>query len=259
MELLEYFLQYFQDLCEGVGAVPEGMTLTGGDAEARTMELQGQIEQMGLPEFVRRCAAARGDELDPAVFARHDPAAIGALRRALAQNAPAAAAEALETAADSEADAGEPVKSEIRDIYEVFLDSVCLDDRLVEYLIDIAKRHGTKEFETLSHAAARSILNLDDFLAWLGNKQWIAPQDERDCAEIMDACLLRLYGEGQKELVAALLSGDEQTFCRFRCDAPELRQLPQATFAWYSTNYLDRYYPVRMLMRLNGVEFPQAK
>ena len=59
-------------------------------------------------------------------------------------------------------------------------------------------------------------------------------------------------------LLAALLSGDEQTFCRFRCDAPELRSLPQATFEWYSTYYLDRYYPVRFLMKFNGVKFPEA-
>ena len=74
----------------------------------------------------------------------------------------------------------------------------------------------------------------------------------------MDPCLKLLADEGQKELLAALLSGDKQTFCRFRCDAPELRSLPQATFDWYSTYYLDRYYPVRFLMRYNGVKFPEV-
>ena len=66
----------------------------------------------------------------------------------------------------------EPVKSEIRDIYEVFLDSVCLDDRLVEYLIDVVGRHDTGGFSKLSRAAARTLLDMDDFLLWLGNKQW---------------------------------------------------------------------------------------
>ena len=251
MEILQYFLQYFQELCEGRFPVPEGMRVTGADADARAEELQGQIAALGIPEFVRLCAAARGDVIDPAAFERYDPAALGALGGALAQGTP-------ETRTETEDAPEEPVRSEIRESYEVFLDSVCLDDRLVEYLIDVVKRHDTEEFKKLSHAAARTLLDMDELLLWLGNKQWLAPPEEQDCVQIMDTCLERLAKEGQRELLAALLSGDEQTFCRFRCDAPELRQLPQATFDWYSTYYLDRYYPVRFLMKCNGVKFPEA-
>lgn len=32
--------------------------------------------------------------------------------------------------------------------------------------------------------------------------------------------------------------------------------LPDATYEWYVQNYLDRYYPVRFIMKMNGVEFP---
>ena len=251
MEILQYFLQYFQELCEGRFPVPEGMRVTGADADARAEELQGQIAALGIPEFVRLCAAARGDVIDPAAFERYDPAALGALGGALAQGTP-------ETRTETEDAPEEPVRSEIRESYEVFLDSVCLDDRLVEYLIDVVKRHDTEEFKKLSHAAARTLLDMDELLLWLGNKQWLAPPEEQDCVQIMDTCLERLAKEGQRELLAALLSGDEQTFCRFRCDAPELRQLPQAKFEWYSTYYLDRYYPVRFLMKCNGVKFPEA-
>ena len=59
-----------------------------------------------------------------------------------------------------------------------------------------------------------------------------------------------------KELLAALLSGDQKTFELFRCQAPELVHLPEATYDWYSRNYLDQYYPVRFMMRLHGVTFP---
>ena len=151
-----------------------------------------------------------------------------------------------------------PVKSEIRDIYEVFLDSVCLEDNLLSYLIDIAKRGAKDEFQTLSHAAARTLLSLDEFLLWLGNKEALAGPDERACAAIMDAALARLMQEGQRELAAALLSGDETTFKLFRTEAPELVHLPDATYEWYVQNYLDRYYPVRFLMKFNGVKFPEA-
>ena len=75
---------------------------------------------------------------------------------------------------------------------------------------------------------------------------------------VMDACLDRLASEDQKELMAALLSGDRKTFELFRCEAPELVHLPQATFEWYAENYLDHYYPIRYLIRFNGIRLPEA-
>ena len=149
------------------------------------------------------------------------------------------------------------INDEIRDIYEVFLDSVCLEDNLLSYLIDILKRGAQDEFQTLSHAAARTLLDMDEFLLWLGNKEAFAGPDERACAAIMDGCLNRLMQEGQRELAAALLSGDETTFKLFRTQAPELVHLPDATYEWYAQNYLDRYYPVRFILRMNGVVFPE--
>ena len=65
--------------------------------------------------------------------------------------------------------------------------------------------------------------------------------------------------EGKAETVAALLSGDEATFNAFRCEAPELVHLPQATYEWYCRNYLDRDYPVRALMRWNGVDIDTTR
>ena len=57
---------------------------------------------------------------------------------------------------------------------------------------------------------------------------------------------------------AALLSGDRMTFDALRCEAPELRQLPVATYVWFEKNYLDRDYPLRFVLRCNGVEFPET-
>ena len=64
--------------------------------------------------------------------------------------------------------------------------------------------------------------------------------------------------EGETELIAALLSGDEKTFKLFRTQAPELVHLPDATYEWYSKHYLDRYYPVRFILHHQGIEFPRA-
>ena len=63
-------------------------------------------------------------------------------------------------------------------------------------------------------------------------------------------------GPAQAAEAAALLSGDRKTFEAFRCEAPELVHLPAATFEWYEKNYLNRDYPIRFIMRLNGVVFP---
>ena len=131
-------------------------------------------------------------------------------------------------------------------------------ESLLQYLIDILKRRSEPEFSKLSHAAARTELKLDDFLAWLGNMELLAGEDEQACAAIMDKCLYRLEQEGEMELIAALLSGDETTFKLFRTQAPELVHLPDATYEWYCRHYLDRYYPVRFILHHQGIEFPRA-
>ena len=253
MTLLQHYLTYLSEICEGSRKAPDGITLTkAGDME-KAIELQQQIAAIGIPEFVRRCAAQDRAEIPEEEFESFDPSQmLAALSNMEASQEPAE--EQPQEQAPEEPEA--PVKSEIRDIYEVFLDSVCLEDNLLSYLIDIAKRGAKDEFQTLSHAAARTLLDLDEFLLWLGNKEAFANPDERACAAIMDAALTRLMQEGQKELAAALLSGDETTFKLFRTEAPELVHLPDATYEWYVQNYLDRYYPVRFIMKMNGVEFP---
>ena len=160
---------------------------------------------------------------------------------------------------DEPAEPAEPVKTETRDIFEVFLDSVCLEDEIFRYLIDILRRGADGEFRTLSRAAARTELSMEDFLAWLGNRELLGSTDERACVRIIDGCLSRLMAEGQTELAAALLSGDETTFKLFRTEAPELVHLPDATYDWYCKYYLDGYYPIRFILRQNGVAFPAAQ
>ncbi len=242
MTLLQYYIRFLGEMLDGTRPLPEGMTLHETDEMRRAMELQAQIARLGIPAFVRMCAEESGIVIPEEEYESFDPAALAqALSRMPAPQ-----------------EAAEPVKTEIRDIYEVFLDSVCLDDALLQYLIDVLKRRDAEGFRTLSHAAARTILDMDDFLAWLGNKELLAPVEERACVRILDGCFARLRQEGQLELLAALLSGDRTTFERFRCDAPELQHLPDATYDWFCQNYLDRYYPVRFFMKFGGVEFPTA-
>ena len=249
MTLLERYLNYLSQICEGSRTPPEGISLTRtGDME-KAIELQQQIAGLGIPEFVRRCAAQDGEEIPAQELESFDASQmLSALTQMDAGEAPA----------EEEAQP-EPVKTEIRDIYEVFLDSVCLEDNLLSYLIDILKRGAKDEFQTLSHAAARTLLDMDEFLLWLGNKEAFAGPDERACTAIMDGCLNRLMQEGQRELAAALLSGDETTFKLFRTEAPELVHLPDATYDWYCKYYLDGYYPIRFILRQNGVAFPAAQ
>ena len=230
MTLLQYYLQFVAEICEGARPLPDGITLTQTDEMRRAVELQSQIQAMGIPAFVRRCAEASGIEIPEAEYEHFDPSQLTqALSQLTAQQN--AAPEAAETPQEAP----------------------------LLYLIDVLKRRDAEAFRTLSHAAARTILDMDDFLAWLGNKELLAPVEEGACARIMDACLERLCGEERMELLAALLAGDQKIFELFRCEAPELQHLPDATYEWFSKYYLDRYYPVRFMMKYRGIEFPKAE
>ena len=136
MTLLERYLNYLSQICEGSRTPPEGILLTRtGDME-KAIELQQQIAGLGIPEFVRRCAAQDGEEIPARELESFD---ASQMLSALTQMDAGEALPAQEAPAEEEAQP-EPVKTEIRDIYEVFLDSVCLEENLLSYLIDILKR-----------------------------------------------------------------------------------------------------------------------
>lgn len=258
MELCDYYLKYTNALCEGTLAAPEGIALSGEMPEERAMSLQAALKNVSVPDFVRRCARAAGDALPDGLldgFHEEDFARALFARMALGgapqpEEPPAPAGETDEPAPDP--DAG-------KHAFEVFLDCVAMDDGLVQYLIDVLKRRDWKEFYKLSQITTRMDLDPEEFLYWLGHREDYADDEERSCAVIMDGCLERLMNEGKLELAAALLSGDRITFDRFRCDAPELVHLPQATYDWFSRHYLDRDYPIRALMKWNGVTFPENR
>lgn len=247
MTLFDYYAQYMTELWEGKRPAPEGITLPeDGDESARIQSLGQQLQTMGMAAFVRACAAQDGTVLPEELFSEHvDPNGLAFFLRD-----PDAPEPAPEKPAEPDPDAG-------KHAFEVFLDCIAMDDGLVQYLIDVLKRMDRKEFFKLSQITTKLDLDPEEFLYWLGRREAYADEEERACAAIMDAALLRLAEEGRLDVVAALLSGDQKTFETFRCEAPELVHLPAATFAWYEKNYLDRDYPIRLIMRLNGVKFPE--
>lgn len=251
MSLIPYYLKYTAEVCGGQRPLPEGFALHETDDLKKAVELQTQIQTVGIPEFVRRCAAQTGESIPQADYDAFDPNDLNA---AIAQLAAERAPEP-----DEPAEPAEPVKTETRDIFEVFLDSICLEDELVNYLIDVLLRKSDGEFRILSRAAARTVLSMDDFLAWLGNRELLGSTDEQACVRIMDGCLDRLVREQRVEVAAALISGDQATFEIFRTEAPELVHLPEATFEWFNKYYLSGYYPVRFILRTKGVVFPIAQ
>ena len=161
MSLIPYYLQYVSEICEGTRKAPAGIVLTEQEDLKKALQLQAEITKLGIPAFVKACAEADRTEIPQEEYDSFDPAE---LNTAIAQLA--AASQPQEPAEEAPQ---EPVRTETRDIFEIFLDSVCLDDALLTYLIDILKRRSEPEFAKLSHAAARTELKLDDFLAWLGN------------------------------------------------------------------------------------------
>ena len=247
MTLFDYYLQYMTEVWGGKRPAPEGITLPeDGDESARIQALGQQLQAMGMAAFVRACAAQDGTALPEELFSEHvDPNGLEFFLRD-----PDAPEPAPEKPAEPDPDAD-------KHAFEVFLDCIAMDDGLVQYLIDVLKRMDRKEFFKLSQITTKLDLDPEEFLYWLGRRESYADEEERACAAVMDAALLRLANEGRLDVAAALLSGDQKTFEAFRCEAPELVHLPAATFAWYEKNYLDRDYPIRLIMRLNGVKFPE--
>ena len=203
MTLFEYYLQYMTRICEGTLAAPEGITLTEKDEMRRAMELQQQISAMGIPAFVRACAAAAGDEIPQAAYDNFSMDDVLSAAQALANQAreeqPEEPAQ-KEPDPDADPDAG-------KHAFEVFLDCIALDDGLVQYLIEVLKKRDWQEFYKLSQITTKLDLDPNEFLYWLGNKEQFAPREEQVCAAIMDACLDRLAEEKRLDVLAALLSG----------------------------------------------------
>ena len=240
MTLFDYYLQYMTEVWEGKRPAPEGITLPdSGDESTRIQALGQQLQAMGMAAFVRACAAQDGDALPEELFTESAP---------VPDAPPAPQAEAAPSEPDP--DAG-------KHAFEVFLDCIAMDDGLVQYLIDVLKRMDRAEFFKLSQITTKLDLDPEEVLYWLAHRQDYAGEDEQICAAVMDAALLRLAQEGRLDVVAALLSGDRKTFEALRCEAPELVHLPAATYDWYARHYLDRDYPIRLIMRLNGVKFPE--
>ena len=247
MTLFDYYAQYMTELWEGKRPAPAGITLPeDGDEKARIQSLAQQLQAMGMAEFVRACAAQDGTVLPEELFSEHvDPNGLEFFLRD-----PDAPEPALEKPATPDPDAN-------KHAFEVFLDCIAMDDGLVQYLIDVLKRMDRKEVFKLSQITTKLDLDPEEFLYWLGHREDYAGEEERACAALMDAVLLRLAQENRLDVLAALLSGDQKTFEALRCEAPELLHIPAATFEWYETHYLDRDYPIRLIMRLNGVQFPE--
>ena len=247
MTLFDYYLQYMTQVWEGKRPAPEGITLPeDGDEAARIQALGRQLQAMGMAGFVRACAAQDGTVLPEELFVTESSDLGGFQVFLQGAETPEAAPERPAT----------PDPDANKHAFEVFLDCIAMDDGLVQYLIDVLKRMDRKEFFKLSQITTKLDLDPEEFLYWLGRRELYAGEEEQACAAMMDHVLLRLAEEGRLDVVAALLSGDRKTFEALRCEAPEMVHAPVATYDWYVRNYLDRDYPIRLIMRLNGVKFP---
>lgn len=247
MTLIEHYFTYLQELADGSREAPNGISLHETEPMRRAAELQAQIQALGVPEFVRLCAAQDHQVLPAEVY---DAYREEDLRAALAAMAEEDARDRAEPPKIDEPDGP-------RSAYEVLLDCCCLDEKLLYYLIDVLKRGAEEEFQKLALVTTRKAFTQADFLYWFATKPARGTREELICVTLIDACLDRLASEGQKELIAAIICGDKTTFELFRCEAPELLHLPDATFDWFDRLYLRGYYPIRYLLKYNGVNFPK--
>ncbi len=269
MNVIERYFTYIQQINEGFRPVPEGLTLTQEEPLAKAGELQAQIMEMGIPAFVSLCAAQDGETIDPqelADFRQEDlVAALQAMLMAPenTEAPPAQETTPIEALPPEEDDGSTPPQIDEpdgpRSVYEVLIDCCSLDEKLMYYLIDVLKRQAEEEFQKLALVTTRKAFTQGDFLYWYGTKEHRSSREELICVTLMDACFDRLARDGQVELIAALLSGDQTTFELFRCDAPELVHLPDATYEWFEKYYLQGLYPLRYMLKFNGVQMPTEK
>lgn len=246
MTFLERYITYTQEICEGTRKAPAPFTAEGENEMERMESLQKSLSLQGIAEFVRLCAVQDGEELSREDLTL-DPEAFSQMMQQMPQEEP------QEEAEDDTPKIEEPDGP--RAACEVLLDCCLLDDNLFSYLVETLRTNDGLGFFRLSQVTTKQSIDPQEFLHWLGTKEQDAPEEEQGCAAIMDGVLERLKNENQMELLAALISGDQTTFELFRCDAPELMHLPQATYEWYEKNYLSKYYPVRFMMKFKGVKF----
>ena len=264
MNVIERYFTYIQQINEGLRPVPEGFTLTQEDPLKKATELQAQITEIGVPAFVSLCAAQDGEVIDPqelADFRQEDLLAV--LQAMLVSSEDPGASPSQDPSPEvsqEEPDDSAPPQIEEpdgpRSVYEVLIDCCSLDEKLMYYLIDVLKRRAEEEFQKLALVTTRKAFTQGDFLYWYGTKEHRGPREELICVTLMDACFDRLARDGQVELIAALLSGDRTTFELFRCDAPELVHLPEATYEWFEVHYLQGLYPLRYMLKFNGITMP---
>ena len=78
MSLIPYYLQYLSEICEGTRQAPEGLALSEQDDLKKALQLQAGIAEMGIPAFVRACAAQDGTEIPQSEYDSFDPAELNA-------------------------------------------------------------------------------------------------------------------------------------------------------------------------------------
>ena len=88
MSLIPYYLQYLSEICEGTRQAPEGLALSEQDDLKKALQLQAGIAEMGIPAFVRACAAQDGTEIPQSEYDSFDPAELNAAIAQLAARSP---------------------------------------------------------------------------------------------------------------------------------------------------------------------------
>ena len=161
MSLIPYYLQYLSEICEGTRQAPEGLALSEQDDLKKALQLQAGIAEMGIPAFVRACAAQDGTVLPEELFVT-ESSDLGGLQFFLQ------GAETPEAAPERPAT---PDPDANKHAFEVFLDCIAMDDGLVQYLIDVLKRMDRAEFFKLSQITTKLDLDPEEFLYWLGRRE----------------------------------------------------------------------------------------
>ncbi|MEG2036972.1 MAG: hypothetical protein RRZ93_03195, partial [Ruthenibacterium sp.] len=148
MTLWDYTLQFMSEVCEGKRPAPEGIALTSEGQTERAMELLQQISD--IPAFVAACAKQDGTVIGAEIYAAFDPTELPFFAEPAeiapefedppsapgrdAEDANEADPPGMQRASQNAEPLPTPSTAEAapaeRHAFEVFLDSILLEDKL---------------------------------------------------------------------------------------------------------------------------------
>lgn len=137
-----------------------------------------------------------------------------------------------------------------------FLDNVMNDETHLLHLIDALVTDDDPKLLQLFDKLNVKGYTKNEFLFWWNARHCSIWYDYRFCISTMDTLLLEQVKQGYKKEVMDFLQGEEVAF-KFLLENGDLRESENFDYEFVKENYLDKGYGLRVLLKIQGVVFPE--